>query len=78
MLVTLRKLEHLKCMSPRILSLLLGLSTSVSLAAQEFVCSGYEPPPLPAGAAKMTLSHTTGTVNVLVVYAKFKDEAPQI
>ncbi len=78
MLGTLRKLEHLKC-TPRILPLLLGLSTSVPLAAQEFVCSGYESPPLPAGAvAKMTLSHTTGTVNVLVVYAKFKNEAPQI
>jgi M6 family metalloprotease-like protein len=78
MLGSLRKLEHLTCVSPKILPLLLSLSTSVSAAAQEFACSGYEPPPLPAGAvAKRSRPTTTsGTVNVLVIYAKFKDEAP--
>ena len=74
MLGSLRKLEHLKCVSSKILPLLLVLSTSVPAAAQEFVCSGYEPPLLPAGAVakKSRLHSTTGTVNVLVIYAKFK------
>ena len=79
MLGSVLKLEHLIGVSPKILPLFLGLSAFVPAAAQEFVCSGYEPPQQPAGAvAKLTLSHTTGSVNVLVVYAKFKDEAPQI
>ena len=66
-------------MSPKLLPLLLFFSVSVPLAAQEFVCSGYEPPARQADASAKAaiLKPSRGNTHVLVVYAKFKDEDPQ-
>ncbi len=79
MLDLARKMLVLLRMSPFVLLLLLVyLGTSVA-EAQELICSGYEPPTPTGALAKRTrIAPTTGTVNVLVVYAKFKDEAPGV
>ncbi|MFA6111377.1 MAG: hypothetical protein WDA75_21685, partial [Candidatus Latescibacterota bacterium] len=61
---------------------LLALSAlTPTAAAPEFVCAGFEPEDTPAGIAAKTADtgarklSPRGTVNVLVVFAQFADQA---